>query len=133
MSNSNNVEQQCFKRVWKKTLKSVLKNPSNAMIMAETKSFQQVNLKKKRSRRRRKKKNKRNICECCTDGINNITGSLSNSNGALFLHHMPWSGLNTVCLNGMQFANINSLKSFLRYLQKKFLLICVYPLNCYVK
>lgn len=119
MSNSNDVEQQCFKRVWKKTLKSVLKNPTNAMIMAETKSFQQVNvnLKKKRSRRRRKKK-KKNICECCTDGMN-ITGSLSNlnSNGTLFLHHMPWSCLNTVCLNGMQFANINSLKSFLRYLK----------------
>lgn len=120
MSNSNNVEQQCFKRVWKKTLKSVLKNPSNAMIMAETESFQQVdvNLKKKRCRRRRKKKKKRAICECCTDGTNNITGSVSNlnSNGALFLHHMPWNCVNTVCVNGMQFANINCLKSFLRYL-----------------
>lgn len=120
MNNPSNTEQQCFKRVWKTTLKSVLKNPTNAMIMAKTKSIQQtnVNLKKKRSRRRRKNKNKRNVCECCTDGTNNITGSIStlNTNGALFLHHMPWGCLNTVCLNGMQFANINSLKSFLRYL-----------------
>lgn len=122
MSYPNNVEQQCFKRVWKKTLKSVLKNPTNAMIMSETKSIQQVNvnIKKKRYRRRRKKKNKQNICECCTnDGANNLTGPISNLNtkGALFLHQIPWGCLNTVCLNGMQFANINSLKSFLRYLE----------------
>lgn len=122
MSYPNKVEQQCFKRVWKKTLKSVLKNPTNAMVMSETKSIQQVNVnfKKKRSRRRRKKKNKQNICECCTnDGANNIIGSISNLNtkGTLFLHQIPWGCLNTVCLNGMQFANINSLKSFLRYLK----------------
>lgn len=119
MSNLNNVEQQCFKRVWKKTLKSVFEIPTSTMIMAETKSVQQVkvNLKKKRSRRRRKKKKKSNNCEqCCINGINKTANSISNSNGTLFLHHMPWGCLNTVCINGMQFANINSLKSFLRYL-----------------
>lgn len=118
MSNSNNVEQQCFKRVWKKTLNTVFKNPTNAMIMAETNSIEQVNvnLKRKRCRRRRKKKNKRNICECCMDGTNNIKGlSTLNTNGTLFLQHMPWDCLNTVYLNGVQFANINSLKTFLRY------------------
>lgn len=118
MNNINNVEQQCFKRVWKNTLKSVLNNPISSMIMAETKSIQQVNinLKKNRSRRRRKK-NKRNNCECCTEGTANITGSMStlNTKGTLFLHCMPWGSHNAVCLNGMQFANINSLKSFLRY------------------
>jgi len=117
MSTQNNVEQQCFKRVWKKTLKSVFKNPTNSMIMAETKSIQQVNvnLKKKRSRRSRKKKN--NNCEC-TNGSNNTTSLMStlNTKGTLFLHHIPWECLNTVCLNGIQFANLNSLKSFLRYL-----------------
>lgn len=122
MSNPNNIEQQCFKRVWKKTLKSVYKNPTNTMIMAETKSVQQVNanIKKKRSRRRRKNKNKSINCEhCCTDGNNIINGPIStfNTKGTLFLHHMPWSYLNTtVCLNGMQFADLHSLKSFLRYL-----------------
>lgn len=120
MSNSNNnVEQQYFKRVWKKTLNTVFKNPTNAVIMAETNSIEQVNvnLKKKRSRRRRKKNNKRNICECCMDGSNNIKDlSTLNTNGTLFLHHMPWGCLNTVCLNGVQFANINSLKTYLRYL-----------------
>lgn len=120
MNNLNNVEEQCFKRVWKKTIKSVFKNSSNAMVMGETKSIQHVNvnLKKKRSRRRRKKKKKQNTCACCTDKANNITGLMStlNSQGTLLLHHMPWGCLNTVCLNGMQFANINSLKSFLRYL-----------------
>jgi len=119
MSNQNNIEQQCFKRVWKKTLNTVFKNPTNSMIMAETNSIEQVNvnLKKKRTRRRRKKKNKQTICECCMDGYNNISGSMStlNTNGKLFLHQMPWGCLNTVCINGMQFANINSLKSFLRY------------------
>jgi len=119
MSNPNNVEQQCFKRVWKKTLRSVFKNPTNAMIMAETKSIQQVNvnLKKKKSRRRRKKKNKQNICDCCMDRTRTMNGSISNLNakGSLFLHHVPWGCLNAVCVNGMQFANINSLKSFLRY------------------
>jgi len=117
MSTQNNVEQQCFKRVWKKTLKSVFKNPTNSMIMAETKSIQQVNvnLKKKRSRRRRKKK--KNNCEC-TNGSNNTTSLMSNLNtkGTLFLHHISWECLNTVYLNGIQFANLNSLKSFLRYL-----------------
>ncbi|XP_022172044.1 serine/arginine repetitive matrix protein 2 isoform X2 [Myzus persicae] len=117
MSYPNNVEQQCFKRVWKKTLRSVYKNPTNAMIMAETKSVQQVNvnLKKKKSRRRRKKKNKQNICDCCMDRTRTMNGSIStlNSKGSLFLHHVPWGCLNTVCVNGMQFANINSLKSFL--------------------
>lgn len=132
MANPNNVEQQCFKRVWRKTLKSVLKNPTNSMMMSETKSIQQVNvdLKKKRSRRRRKK-NKQNICVCCMDKANNSTSSIStlNTNGALFLHHVPWGCLNTVCLNGMQFANINSLKSFLRYLEYlniKYYLILLY-------
>lgn len=119
MNNPNNVEQQCFKRIWKKTIKSVFKNPTNAMIMAETKSVQQVNvnLKKKRTRRRRKNKNKQNTCECCTDKATNMAGLMStlNSQGGLFLHHMPWGCLDTVCLNGIQFANINSLKSFLRY------------------
>lgn len=119
MSNPNNVEQQCFKRVWKKTLRSVFKNPTNAMVMAETKSIQQVNvnLKKKKTRRRRKKKNKQNICDCCTDRIHNMNGSASNlnANGLLYLHHVPLGCLNTVCINGMQFANINSLKSYLRY------------------
>lgn len=121
MCDPNNVEQQCFKRVWKKTLKSVFKNPTNTMIMAETNSIQQVNvnLKKKRSRRRRKKKSKQIVCKCCTSNTND-TSSLSstfNTNGTLFLHPMPWGCLNTVCLNGMQFANLNSLKSFLRYLE----------------
>jgi len=119
MSNPNNVEQQCFKRVWKKTLRSVLTNPSNAMIMAETKSVQQlnVNLKKKKSRRRRKKKKKQNICNCCMDRthIMNCPISNLNSKSSLLLHHVPWGCLNTVCINGMQFANIDSLKSFLRY------------------
>lgn len=118
MSNSDNVEQQCFKRVWKKTLRSVFKNPTNSMIMAETNSIQQVNvnLKKKRSRRRRKKKNKQNICDGCTDRAHNFNDSIStlNTKGTLFLHYVPRGCLNMVCVNGMQFANINSLKSFLR-------------------
>lgn len=129
MSNPNNVEQQYFKRVWKKTLRSVLKNPSNAMIMAETKSVQQlnVNLKKKKSRRRRKKKKKQNICNCM-DRTHIMNGPISNLNskGSLLLHHVPWGCLNTVCINGMQFANINSLKSFLRYfLINKFQTNCI--------
>lgn len=119
MANLNNAEQQCFKRVWRKTLKSVYKNPTNSMMMSETKTIQQVNvnLKKKRSRRRRKK-NKQNICECCIDKANNSNCLIStlNTNGALFLHHVPWNRLNTFCLNGTRFANIDSLKSFLRYL-----------------
>lgn len=125
MSGPNNIEQQCFKRVWRKTLKSVFTNPTNSMIMAETKSIQQlnVNLKKKRSRRRRKKKNKQNNCECYMDKTNSITNSLSalNTNGTLFLHHMPWGCLKTVCFNGVQFADMNSLKSFLRYHLNSFL------------
>jgi len=120
MSHPNNIEQQCFKRVWKKTLNTVFQNPPNSMIMAETNSIERVNvnLKKKRYRRRRKKNTKRNICECYIDRPNNNSGSVStfNTNGALVLHHMPWGCFNTVCFNGMQFANINSLKSFLRYL-----------------
>lgn len=119
MSISNNIEEQCFKRVWKKTIKSVFNSPKNAVMTAKTKSVQQVNinLKKKRARRRRKKNKNKNVCEFCMDSIN-ITNSLStfNTKGTLFLHRMPWDCLNTVCLNGMQFANMNSLKSFLRYI-----------------
>lgn len=121
MNNSNNVEQQCFKRVWKKTLKSVFKNSTNSMVMSKTNSIQQVNFNTKKKRiRKRRKKNKRNICECCIDGTNNITDSIStlNAKGTLILHCVPWGCPNTVCLNGMQFANINSLKSFLRYLHQ---------------
>lgn len=133
MNNINNVEQQCFKRVWKNTLKSVLNNPTSSMIMAETNSIQQVkiNLKKKRSRRRRKKK-KCNNCECCTEGTANITDLIStlNTKGTLFLHCMPCGSQNTVCLNGMQFANINSLKSFLRYFNQ--LKIKLYFNNTYL-